>query len=270
MAGSTSIVRVEGLSATQAALAAIPKQIAFANVVAINRAAFAGRAAIQRAMPTVFDRPTPWVIGGVRVIKARKDKPSAQIDLDNWGNKQGVAVESILQAEIYGGGRRLKRHELALQRIGILPDGMQCVPGAGAVIDNYGNMSSGQINQILAYFRAFGEQGYRANMTTRGIAKLAKGNRTKRGFDYFVVAPGKQRAWLRGNGIVGTHKMQPGIYQRTDFGGLGSAIKPVLIFVKQATYRPRFDFHGIAKRAAVAEFDVQFPIVLEQAMRTAR
>lgn len=180
------------------------------------------------------------------------------MDFDFWGNKQGVTVSDVLKAEIYGGLRKLKRHEQALSRVGILPAGMAIVPGEAAKIDAYGNMSAGQINQIISWFRAFGEQGYAANMLQKGRARLARGSKAKgtQGFAYFCLK--KQ---------VG--KLSPGIYQRFSFSK-GSAVKPVMIFVRIPQYRKRLDFYGVAERAAVDEFNIQFPRMYEEAMRTAR
>lgn len=238
-------------------LLGLGKQVAFANMVATNRAAFKGREAVQKEMDRAFDRVTPWVKGGVRVIKATKQNPSAIIDLDFWGNKQGVAVESILSPEIKGGARKHKRHEVALQRAGILPAGMYIVPGGAAQMDRFGNMASGQINQILAWFRAFGEQGYQSNMSDRRRASIARDKKTgQKGVSYFALA---QR---RG-------KLPPGIYKRVSFA-MGSSVSPVMIFASKASYKQRLDFYGVGGRAARAEFEVQFPIALEQAKASAR
>lgn len=247
-----------GMDKMQAMLRGVEKQVRFANMVATNRAAFKGRDAIQREMDKSFDRVTPWVKGGVRVVKATKASPAALIDLDFWGNKQGVAVESILKPEIKGGGRKHKRHELALQRAGILPDGMYIVPGEAAVIDQYGNMGGGQINQIIAWFRAFGEQGYQANMSDKRRKALGRDNKRtgKRGVQYFAIGAAR-------NGLM------PGVYQRVSTG-FGSSIRPVMIFVRRPQYKRRLDFYGVGERAARAEFAAQFPIAFSQAMASAR
>lgn len=264
-------LKVEGMSKTRAMLSGVEKQVRHAQVVALNRAAFAGAQAVKKEISSRFDRPTPWVVGGVRYTKATKSARlvggiaigsasvmTSTIDLEQWGNKQGVSVERILDAEIKGGQRRNKRHEAALQREGILPSGMYIVPGDAAVIDQYGNMSSGQIVQIISYFKAFGEQGYQANMSQRRRDSLARDKRKtgEKGFVYFVLH--------RRHG-----KLLPGIYQRFSFA-FGSAVKPVMIFVRKSAYKPRLDFYGVGERAAMKEFDEQFPIAFKQAMDTAK
>lgn len=250
-------VKLEGMDKLKAKLLGVEKQVRFAEVVAINRAAFVAREAVQKEIGKVFDRPTPWVKGSVRVRKATKSNPQAIVDLDFWGNKQGVSVDQVLKAEIHGGPRKYKRHEIALQRAGILPAGMGIVPGKAATLDQYGNMSAGQIVQIISWFQGFGEQGYSANMKDGGKRLSRDNKRTgKKGFAYFAL----RRA--RG-------KLLPGIYQRFTFGA-GSAVKPVMIFVRMPSYKSRLDFYGVADKAARAEFAVQFPVAFKQAMDTAR
>ena len=250
-------VRVEGYERTKAMLAGRQKQVVFATMVALNRAAYKASSVTSAEIARVFDRPTPWVQRSVRYVKATREKLEAQVDFDAWGNKQGVTASMVLRAQIQGGARRLKRHEIALQRVGILPAGMAIVPGPAAKFDQYGNMSAGQIVQIMSYFQSFGEQGYSAN-TRDGGRRLARGNRKKGtvGFVYFVLK-------------TNHGKLVPGVYQRFTFGA-GSAVKPVMFFVRIPKYKRLLDFYGLASSAARAEFAVQFPLALAEALRTAR
>jgi hypothetical protein len=247
-----------GMLKLQALLSGQGKQVAFATSRALNAAAFKATQETKKEMKRVFDNPTPWVMGSVRYVKSTKSKLEASVDFDFWGNKQGVTVSHVLRAEIFGGQRKLKRHEIALQRAGVLPPGYAIVPGDAALRDQFGNMSAGQIIQIISWFKAFGEQGYRSNMRDGG-KRLARDNKKTgaRGFAYFLL---KQK---RG-------KLLPGVYQRVSFGGIGTAVKPVMIFVPIPKYKRALDFYGVAERAAVAEFNAQFPKMLEEAMRSAR
>ena len=43
-----------------------------------------------------------------------------------------------------------------------------------------------------------------------------------------------------------------------------------MIFVNKTSYKRRLDFYGLAEKVARAEFDAQFPTMLDEAMRTAR
>lgn len=236
-----------GLNRLQAQVGYMGKQATINMVLALNDSAYAAMQASAKNMAQVFDRPTSWVLKSVQYKKATYTKLEALVDFEAWGNKTGVTAAHILQAEIYGGPRKLKRHEVALQRAGILPPGKAIVPGPAAKMDQYGNMSPAQIVQILSYFKSFGEQGYRANMRDGG-KRLAKDNKKKgtRGFVYFA--------------LYARHgKLIPGIYQRFSFGALGSSVKPVMYFVDIPKYKKRFDFYGVGERAAREEFARKLP-----------
>lgn len=253
-------VDIKGLDAAKARLRGLSeKKIAVATVSALNAAAYLTSQKQKEDIARVFDRPTAWVKGGVRYIKADRARMESKVDLDFWGNKQGVSVEKILSAQIYGGQRRHKRHEIALQRALVLPAGMFIVPGAAANLDSYGNMSSGQIVQIISWFRGFAEggRGSRANMKDATRKNLAKGKKSNYGFEYFYVSPNAK-------GPRGGHQhLLPGVYQRVKTG-FGSAIRPVMIFVKKTSYAKRFDFYGNADKVARKEFDRAFPFYLNQ------
>lgn len=272
MNGFVVRAKIDGLDAVQASLRGLADgKIKVAARAALNDAAFIGKKETEKRIAEAFDRVTPWIAKSVRYVKAKGEKLESSIDFDAWGNKTGVTAAKVLSAEIYGGQRRHKRHELALQRLGILPDGMFIVPGEAAQMDGYGNMSASQIRQIISWFNA-GEMtaGSTQNMTDKRRSNLRKGSmrkgRVTNGFEYFVVQPGQRREFQRHNGGKGTHKMQPGIYQRI-FLGHGTAIKPVMIFVKSPAYKQRLDFYRIAGDAALAEFKRAFPMYLEKLLR---
>ena len=250
-------IKIEGLEKLRASLND-PKQVKFAAMQSINKVAFLASDATKKAMRDSFDRPTPWVLGGVRYKKATRENLTAVVDLDFWGNKQGVAVEQVLKAEIFGGSRSMKRHEVALARAGVLPEGMRIVPGSAAAIDSYGNMVSGQINQIISWFKAFGEQGYQANMGDKRRKSLGRDKKKSgaRGFAYFVLRKPRGR-------------LPAGVYQRFQ-SAFGSAVKPVMIFVPRVSYKKRLDFYGIAQRTVDRNLQREFDIALENALRTAR
>lgn len=234
------------------------KQAEFAVMTTMNKAAYETSQVLSRRMAAVFDRPTSWVLNSIRYVKATRSNLVAKIDLDNWGNKQGVSVNHVLRAEIHGGNRNLKRSEVALSRAGVLPSGMAIVPGSAAKLDKNGNMSAAQIVQIISWFGGFGEQGYSANMKDAGRRRLARGNKKqgRYGFAYFALKKphGKLRA---------------GIYQRFDTS-FGSSVKPVMIFIKIPSYKKRFDFYELGIKTAMNAFNRDLPAAVANAVRTAR
>jgi hypothetical protein len=220
----------------------------------LSKTAVAVKGAEVDEMRKVFDRPTPYTLGGVYVKTASKSNLTARVWLkDKLQAGKGTAAADFLWPQVHGGERQLKRFEKALQYAGVLPRGYYAVPGSGAKMDRYGNMDKGQIVQLISYFQGFGEQGYRANMTGQKIKKLAKGKKTTRGFAYFAIPPGKH--------------IYPGIYQRTGFAW-GTAIKPVLIFVRSTRYKKRFDFHGVGQTTADKVWENEFYQAFDDAIST--
>ena len=221
-----------------------------AAVAALNDAAFEARRVVQANIDASFDRPTPYVRRSIQVTKATVDRPSAVVEPKYPGGK-GVDPQSILRASVFGGERRLKRAERALQRVGILLPGYAMVPGEACQLDAYGNIKGGFIVQLLSYFQAFGEQGYKANMTAKRRDKLAargvstRGYRTIGGVEYFV-------AWGKLRSGRSSH-LHYGIWSRT--GTHGAVVKPVIMFVRTPRYGVRLDFFTKPVAAAQAAFD---------------
>jgi hypothetical protein len=207
-------------------------------------------------MVDVFDRPTPYTLNSLYVQPATKQTQTAKVWLKEEGGKRGTPAAAYLSPDIQGGERTLKPFELALRTAGVLPSNMFAVPGSGATIDAYGNMSRGQIVAILSYFRAFPEAGYTANITDKKRASLKRGSKKRLGFEYFVGRPGDG-------------KLPLGVWQRTRFAS-GTAIKPILIFVDATLYHAIYDFAFVAETTVDREFPSQFRDALVGAIATAR
>lgn len=247
-------------------------QIPFATAVALTRTAQRIKEAEVAALPRVFDRPTPYTMNSLYTKAATKRQLEAEVWFkDRRATSKGTPATAYLIPNVHGGDRSRKRMEVALQRVGLLPAGMIAVPGEGATLDAYGNMSRGQIVQILSWLQAFGEQGYRANSTASTRARIAKGSvkRGVRGTEYFASrGPGHwfgARGWKQGR----AQHLPAGVYRRTKFG-FGQSIKPVLMFVRAPVYRPRFDFYGIADRVFARHYRREFRVAFDESMRTRR
>lgn len=237
------------------------EQIPFASALSTFRVAKKIIKAEKEEMRRKFDRPTPYTLNSLEINPKRPDKskPSAQVWLKYFAGK-GTPAEKYLLPEIDGGSRNLKRFEKALIAARVMPAGCFAVPGKSAKKDAYGNMSRGQIVQILSYFRAFPEMGYLANMSDRRRESLARGTQGRRG-----------RASQRGFVYVAIRERQghraPGIYQR--MAGKKNW-KCVLKFVQPPSYRQKLDYYGVAQRVVDDNLSREFGRALAQALRTAR
>ena len=193
-----------------------------AAAAALNDTAFEGRRAAQEEMKQVFDRPTRWTLNAPWVEKARSSNLVSVVNLQGKAYKSTDAY-AYLNPQIEGGPRPAKRSEKLLRDRGILPPGMFIVPGAGARMDSHGNMSRGQMQQILAQVRAYFDP----------LQRTPQGRRT----EYFHAV------------IGGTN----GIWRRRAGG-----MVPVLVFVKQPQYRARFRFYSTVERVVARSWRNNF------------
>ena len=223
---------------------------------ALNDTGFEIRRAMQEEMRTVFDNPTDYILRSPRVRMAKPDKLSVTIEPAYMGGK-GIDPQKILDAQTWGGRRRDKRSEVALRRAGYLPNGYQTAipdeehggpyPGSD---DGKGNLRGAFLVQLLSYFKAFGEQGYKANMSAKGYQRVHRGTKKQAGRRYFVAygpLRGGNRLTSKDEADERTAHLQPGIWAVTGTGG--ADLRPVLLFVKQGTYQPRLDMDKVAQRA---------------------
>jgi hypothetical protein len=227
------------------------RQLPFATSLAINRTLNDAKAEVVSTMQKVFDTPRPFVLRGVRTQYSSKRDLRGRIYLEDSPGK-GVAVDRVLLAQVIGGERRFLKFEKALQARNLLPSGMYAVPTKYAPRDAYGNVPGNFVVQVLAYLQAFGEQGYKSNMTrdSRGRKKLDRA-----GIGFFVGKP--------------QPKLPLGIWERRAFAS-GSAIRPIFIFVKSVRYQKRLPFYEVVEEVYQARFPVHFRSAFDEAMRTAR
>ncbi|MBF0260444.1 MAG: hypothetical protein HQL97_01230 [Magnetococcales bacterium] len=230
------------------------KQVRFATSVAINRTASVAKDALKVEMAKVFDRPNPFTMNALKFNIGNKNKPKATLwfkDRFWYADGEFLTGESrykhYLEPQVYGGSRPFKNFEAALYKHLHLPKGWFAVPGMHARLDRYGNMSSGQIVQILSGLRVFGEVGYIANRSRRAGAKRTKTN----SIEYVVVHPGEAK--------------KPGVWIRRK-----DKFELVLAFVKTVRYQKRFDFFGVANKTIQREIGAQFKKALADAASSAR
>lgn len=210
-----------------------------ATVNALNWTIYNVRDAHREGMRSAFDRPTPFTLNRtnrVRTANATKLQAKTEIRDDQSG---GIAPINYLSPGIRGGERSIKRMERALQARGLMPKGWFAIPGNGAKLDAYGNMSRGQIMQILSVLGAAQQtSGYSANQT------YASRQRNKKPGDYFASTPYAVKQTASGG------RLPYGIYERKGKG----KIVTVLRFRPSVKYKARFDYHGIAQAKAAQDF----------------
>lgn len=248
----------EGVSEALGEIRAIVEQRVPAGVVrAVNDTAFGVRGAWQREATRVFDRPVALTRNAVLVAKAGSGFSGAAAQFRAGRDASAVEARIYLRddafkgtppvkylfPQVQGGLRNAKRFERALRAAGVLPPGMVAVPGSAAKLDAHGNLSSGTITRILSQLRASPDALQNASSSARSRRSR------KRGGAYFGV---RER---RGN-------LVPGVYERVQFA-FGSAVRPILIFVDRASYRPRYHVFDIGQRY----IDQHLPAKLDAELR---
>ena len=250
------------------------RRLLSAVATGLTRTAVGAKGAIQQAMQSQLDRPTPYALAGVRVIAATADQGKAgvrnlpnpndpfdgrlvesrfleaTVDLKNETTNKGTPAINFLGPNVDARPRNVKRFELALQASGAMPRGTFAVPADGAKLDAYGNVSRGQIQQILSQVGVELLAGSSRTLRQRRdetAKKFASRRRVA-----FGKAGGQYVSYPEGRG-----KLPAGLYlvEGKDFGarlgfGRSGRIRAVFFYQRSVTYRARFDFFGVAKRYA--------------------
>lgn len=209
-------------------------QIPFAASQAANRLAKIGLGDVQQNMREVFDRPKPFTIKSFYARLGTKRDPHGEILARSFAGK-GTPARKYLLPETLGGERQLKRFERALGfKTG---EAMFTVPGSGATLDQYGNLTQGQVNKIIS---ALSENGSRG--------------KTKRGEFYFLAHSQRDGSLL-------------GIWKVVSTGH----VVPILVFAHHPpTYKIRFQFGTVVMESVKHNSTQVFDEELRKAIATAK
>ncbi|WP_341870009.1 hypothetical protein [Ectopseudomonas khazarica] len=223
-----------------------PKLANAALADALNHTLNQAEPLVRAEMRDVFDRPTPFTLNSIRKINARPNNLEAALwikdDKDGAATGKQFAPEDWVAPQVFGGGRQQRASETWLRQAGILPAGLFAVPGAGARLDKYGNMQRGHMMQILSGLKALNRSGS-DHSATASRRSLRKGH----ALAFFVMKRGRTPI---------------GIAERR-----GKSVSMVIAFVRQPQYRERLDFHGVVRR--VAENDAQLEANIDKAIADA-
>lgn len=189
---------VSGQTEVAKALAAFPGKAHRACAIALNKTGKLIKEAEVAEMKTVFDNPTSYTFNSLKLTPATKDNLQATV----WFKQPDRMGQHYLVPQVDGGQRKLKGFE---RGVGL----GELTPALGAKLNRYGNVSPGQIRQILSVLgKAETAAGYMANITDRSRRRNTKERD-------FVVIDSRQR----GN-------LPQGVYQRFQTGaGFGAKTK---------------------------------------------
>ena len=195
-----------------------------------------------------IDRPTPLTRGAVVVLRADAESLTATVLVKDQLPAGAITPAEYLGVQETGGRRRLRKFEQALQAQGSMPSGMYVVPGKGAKLDGFGNVSRSQIVQVLAQLGAKYSPGYARVISSSAKKRAAKAVRLGRSYVAILQTQGKLVA---------------GVYERKD-----RDLVPVFIYKRLVTYRKRLDLIGEGTRTASAELGRQVELAIAE--QTAR
>lgn len=223
------------------------KQVPYATAQTLNKMAEYVKRATVSEMKQKFDRPTSFTLDSLYIEIATKQKLTARVYVKDRDLVKSKALSKSIGHQFSGGQRIRKRLEFWFTRAGYISSNEYLVPASGAILDDYGNMSRGQITKVLSQLQAGSDATSYRSSSARSRAKRAVTG-------YF---------WSRGG------KLKRGVWQRFGFAA-GSAVKPVLLVSKAPIYKQRIDMDRLAKQVISRDFDAEFKKQFDEAVRTAR
>lgn len=262
------------------------KQLPFAISKALNMTAYSAQKDIYAEMAAKIDRPTPYSMRSIAVLSATKSSLTAIVGLRNDSPSKGTNYSDVLAHLFVGGNRVKKGSEYSLVNKGQFQGKSFLGAGSGADLDNYGNIPRAKIIQLMAYFNAFKDNGYKANMTDKkrkamakkGLGGIAKARFVGAPTSPYLTINGVQYFMSRGKGwFVGQNKgwvggrnqpLAAGIYSKS--GTHGAVVKTIMNAIKTPNYRQMINMQSIVQKTVDRDFESNFAKAYEQAIRTAR
>lgn len=190
-------IQLEGLNSVREMLAAIGPGLEKANEKAQNRMAYALMVAEREQAKASLANPNPFTVSSIVYKKVgatsfkvgntsvpTPDIPGAGVFVGDLFKRFGANEKHYLGVQIFGGKTAgPRRSELALQAMGMMPQGKVWVPAPNVGLDAYGNMRGAGIGSMLADLKRNGRRG--ENFAVMGRAGQEWGIITKVGDDWY-------------------------------------------------------------------------------------
>jgi len=217
----------------------------FATAVALTRTMKDVEQAAYVEMNSVWDRPTPFSQRSLFTRPATKVNLEASVQIkDRFPSKASASPQEIYQHQYFGGVRRRKGLERYAERAGLIGSTEILVPASGAKLDAYGNVSRGQLSQIMSQLR-LGLDPY----SWKSSSTRSKAGQKKAGLMF----------WSRGG------HLRRGIWVRR-----GRSIAPLMLVAPQPAYKARMDLGKVGTRTMDARFGAHLDDAWSTAIATAR
>lgn len=216
--------------------------VPLATAIAMTATAQDVQQAVKDEMEAVFDRPTPYTINSVQYTPAQRTKLEASVFInDQFVGNGGHPAGEYLIPEIEGGLRVEKRSEFILRQLGMLRDDQFIVPGRGAPLDQYGNLTGGFMQQVLSAIGASeATAGHTSDRPTGPLNTRQQRTRAKQA-TYFVA----------NRHIPQTQHLHPGIWRKE----ANDKLTPIVMFVQRPSYSGVLDFERVASEATELNFE---------------
>lgn len=228
-------VEIQGLKEVQGQLAGFSdRRLNAALATGLTRAAGVLAGDWRAQIGAKLDRPTPLTQRSVLVKRAEAASLQAEVLVRDQARAGAVTPAEYLGTQESGGSRGLRKFERALIAQGSMPAGHKVVPGKYAKLDGFGNVSRGQIVQVIAQLGAQYSPGYQRVISKSAAKRAESAIRRGRNYVALLVRDDKGRA--------------PGVYEIGKYG-----LRPVFFYVRSVAYQRRLDLLGQAGSRAPGE-----------------
>ena len=241
-------IQIDGLDRLRQQLEAFSdRRFAASIATALTRTARSLQAEWKDELRSRVDRPTSLTTNAPIVRQATAQNLVAELAMrDQLAN--GTPPAQYLHPLEYGGGREHKKFERALIAQGSMPPGTYALPTDYAKRDAYGNVTRGQLVQILGQLAGGSVRaGYRrvisASATRRAQAAIRAGR------EYVAV--------LQREG-----KLYPGIYAR-----VGNELRMVFSYERVTHYRRQLSLADRARGKAQQVFNREMTRAIEESAK---